>query len=127
MKRPKVAVERDKEKDMKELITAIVTLMLAVPVVAQEPAAQNGDANSECGCCSMMDGGMMSMMSEGRMEGMQEHMQEMQTLMEKIRQEENPERRRQLMEEHMESMEQGMGMMQMMYSQSQQADQDEAE
>lgn len=42
---------------------------------------------------------------------MLEHMQEMQFLMQQIRQEDDPERRRQLVQEHRERMQEGMEMM----------------
>lgn len=86
---------------MRKLTTLIATaLVLTVPAFSQE--------RDETGCCGMMQGGMMS---AEQLEMFQEHMQEMQDQMAQIRQEGDPERRRQLMREHMDSMQQGMGMM----------------
>ncbi|OFE12497.1 hypothetical protein PHACT_04575 [Pseudohongiella acticola] len=89
-------------------------LVLAVPVFAQDSEEREARESGNSRHCSMMQDGMMNMMNEEQKTAMQEHMQGMKTTMEEIRQEENPERRAELMQVHMESMQHGMDMMQKM-------------
>lgn len=89
---------------MKKLITIFsLALLLANPVFAQD---QDDTAPAPGG---MM--GMMGMMTDEQVEQMQAHLQEMQALMERVQQEDDPARRRELMQEHMTALREGMRMM----------------
>jgi hypothetical protein len=89
---------------MKMLIAATVlsTVLASTATVASEHHESH----------SMQQGGMaMGMMSHDQMAVMHKHMQEMQQLMASIKQESDPEKRKQLLQEHQESMQEGMHIM----------------
>jgi len=91
---------------MKTLITVIaLTAALSTPVFAgSDHDHQDGSGMKGAG----MQGGMMDQEHMTKMHG---HMQEMRKLMADIKQEDDPQKRHQLMQKHMESMQQGVGMM----------------
>lgn len=69
-------------------------------------------ASEHQGSSKMQTNGMaMGMMSQEQMKEMHNHMQEMQKLMTSINQENDPEKREVLLQEHMKSMQRGMNMM----------------
>jgi hypothetical protein len=68
---------------------------------------QHGDGDSG----HEHSGEPMGMMNQDKMMAMDQHMQDMQSLMAEIREEDDPERRQQLMQEHMQQMQSSMGMM----------------
>lgn len=89
---------------MKKLITAIAVsaVLVSTAIVASEHQGSH----------DMQQGGMaMGMMSHAQMAVMHKHMQEMQQLMISIKQESNPEKREQLLQEHHKKMQAGMHMM----------------
>lgn len=89
---------------MKKLISAIVvsTVLVSTAIFASEHQAKH----------DLQQGGMaMGMMSHDQMAVMHKHMQEMQQLMISIKQESNPEKREQLLQEHHKKMQAGMHMM----------------
>ncbi len=81
---------------MKHFTRALtIAAILAAPVFAQDaPQADNP----------------MKMQGQG-MPAMHEHMQEMQGLMKQLKKEQDPQKRQQLMQEHMNAMQSGMQMM----------------
>ncbi|RCU51045.1 hypothetical protein DU002_06915 [Corallincola holothuriorum] len=89
---------------MKTLISVIViSTLLAFPVLAEEGHQHGGEVKERD-----MPNGMMS--HEGMMT-MHEHMQEMLTLMENIKRENDPKKYQELIQQHMASMKKGMQMM----------------
>lgn len=84
---------------------ALTVLLIGLSQAAlgqQHGAGASGDHQS---------GESMGMMDQEQMMAMHEHMQSMQSLMSAIREEDDPERRQQLMQEHMQQMHSSMGMM----------------
>ena len=94
---------------MKTLITAIaLTAALSTPVFAgSDHDHQEGGGMKD----GVMQGEMMGMMDQKNMGEMHGNMQEMKKVMADIKQETDPKKRQQLMHKHMQSMQQGMGMM----------------
>ena len=90
---------------MRNLLAMLaITTILSTPIFAAEEASKN-DSEAETSsmkCCKM---------NEEKKVAMQEKMQNMQALMAAIREEQDSEKRRQLMQEHMASMREGMNMM----------------
>lgn len=84
------------------LATALWALSQSSLAQHQHDSGAGGDAHQA---------GTMPMMGQEQMSAMHEHMQQMQTLMAEIHSQTDPERRHQLMREHMQHMQQGMGMM----------------
>ena len=87
----------------KAILLTIATGLLAGSVLAANGQPQEGEA--------MAPGMMMGMMNHEQMMTMHEHMQEMQQLMADIREENDPDRRMQMMQEHMVQMNEAMSMM----------------
>lgn len=89
---------------MKALITAIAVsaVLASTAIVASEHQVGHG---------MQQDGMAMGMMSHDQMTAMHKHIQEMQQLMTSIKQESDPEKREQLLQEHHNSMRAGMHMM----------------
>ena len=101
---------------MKTLIIAIaLTAALAAPVFADSDHDHGNEIKGPG-----MQGGMM--MDQEHMMEMHEHMQEMQKIMADIKQESDPNKHHTLMQKHMESMLQGMGMMKGKYEMKDQID-----
>jgi len=105
----RMAVEINRRiHNMKTLIrTALISAAFALPVLAAEGAQSGGMMGGK----GMMNGnGMMGggMMNQEQMAGMHQRMQEMQTVMNKIREETDPAKRKQLMQEHMQMMQGAM-------------------
>jgi hypothetical protein len=88
---------------MKNLTRALtIAAVLAAPAFAQDEH-QHSD--------TMQDNAMQETPMETQDQGitaMQDHMEEMQALMDRIKQEQNPEKRQELMQEHMIAMQKGM-------------------
>ena len=77
-------------------------------VLAEQAHHPDGAAGGQRSSTGTMSGGMMD---NGTMERMQENMKKMQTQMEKIRATKDEKERERLMDEHMRTMQEGMGMM----------------
>ena len=95
---------------MKTLFATIALTVALVTHVFAESDDDHQHGNDVKGT-GMQGGMMMGMMDQEHMRKMHEHMQKMQRLMAEIKQEEDPKNRHNLMQKHMESMQQGMGMM----------------
>ena len=92
---------------MKILIKILVVAMvLSLSVYAQENHQQDEDTEGK-----PMGGMMMKMMDDNEKTAMHEKMQSMQAMMQKIKQESDPDKRQVLMQEHMVSMQKMMDMM----------------
>jgi len=91
---------------MKRLLSAaILSCMISAPLFAddqQTPMMQNQ---------GMGGGMMMGMMNRDQMMAMHSQMNQMQALMAKIHEEKDPNKRRELMQQHMAMMQSGMRMM----------------
>ncbi|MCG2634839.1 MAG: hypothetical protein J4A00_08000 [Gammaproteobacteria bacterium] len=92
---------------MKTIVSALILAFVLITPAFAENHHQKGDGAEKSG----MGGMMMGMMSHEEMAAMHTKMQEMQAVMEKIKQEKDPDKRHQLMQEHMASMQMGMRMM----------------
>ncbi|WP_169334430.1 hypothetical protein [Hahella ganghwensis] len=88
----------------------IVTAMLSTPAFAHQ--ANQGNAQVRGDMMGMMNSETMGMMNPEMMEMMHSHMDEMARLMGEIHDETDLEKRDNLMERHMESMQEGLHMMQ---------------
>jgi len=88
---------------MKKIISAVVVIAAMTSPTFAEKGHNHGDGKK--------GGMMMGMMSHDQMTVMHKHMQEMQSVMEKIKQETDPKKRHELMQQHMASMQKGMHMM----------------
>ena len=93
----------------KVLLLTVVTGLLSGTVLAADE--HDHDANQAQEGEAMAPGMMMGMMNHEQMMQMHEHMQEMQALMTRISEEDDPDVRQELMQEHMASMQEGMAMM----------------
>jgi hypothetical protein len=91
-----------KEITMRNLIrTIVLTSIVATPAFAQD-TRHHGDDVSQGKAMGMQDEHMSSM---------HQHMQNMQILMDRLKAEQDPDKRQQLMEEHMAAMQSGMEQM----------------
>ena len=86
---------------MKKLLSLTIASLLIISPVAVVNAQQHGDKNPMS----------MGMMDEGKMENMQQHMSKMNTLLEEVKSETDPEKRQELLHKHAQSMEDMMTMM----------------
>ena len=93
----------------KILLLTVTTGLLTGPVLAAEE--HDHDANQAQEGEAMAPGMMMGMMNHEQMMQMHEHMQEMQALMTRVSEEDDPEIQQQLMQEHMASMQEGLAIM----------------
>ena len=82
----------------KQLTSILLTLALSAPVVADSGYGHDDDMTNK------------AMMSQGQMQKMQEHIQKMQNHMQEMHKEKDPKKLAELMENHMEMMRGGMGM-----------------
>tara|TARA_R110001606_G_scaffold330727_1_gene478410 strand:+ start:8545 stop:9006 length:462 start_codon:yes stop_codon:yes gene_type:complete len=86
---------------MKKLLSLTIASLLIISPVAVVSAQQHGDKNPMS----------MGMMDEGKMENMQQHMSKMNTLLEEVKSETDPEKRQELLHKHAQSMDDMMTMM----------------
>ena len=90
---------------MNKLITALaISALITTPAIADQDQ-QHGKGQN------MQGNMMMNMMSHDQMMAMHKHMQSMRETMKKIKNEDDPDKRKKLMQEHMEEMQKGMHMM----------------
>jgi hypothetical protein len=98
-------------KSLKILSGIVIVALMPMLAEAQRGGqGQQGQSQNQDQDHRMHDGDSgqgMGMMNEER----REHMQQMRALMQEIRQEEDPERRREMLQEHREQMRAGMSMM----------------
>lgn len=97
-----------KRNSIRTMISAVVIATAMASPVFAENAHDHGDKNQGAN-----SGMMMGMMNHDQMMAMHEHMQKMQKTMAKIKAETDPEKRQQLMDEHMHTMKEGMQIMNM--------------
>lgn len=94
----------------RKLAVLVATLVIANgSVFAEQSHHPDGAPASQSTDMGMMGGGKM--MDGKMMEGMQENMKKMQAQMAEIRNTKDDETRERLMDEHMQTMDEGMGMM----------------
>jgi len=86
---------------MKKIATLMIASLVAISPVAVVNAQQHSDDESMS----------MGMMNEAKMENMQKHISEMNTLLEQVKKETDPEKREEMLHKHAQSMEDMMATM----------------
>tara|TARA_R110000737_G_C14613063_1_gene491356 strand:- start:3163 stop:3648 length:486 start_codon:yes stop_codon:yes gene_type:complete len=97
---------------MKTIVTLTIASLMAISPVAVVNAQQNSDKEPMSMGMMHSDKSMpMGMMDEAKMEKMQKHISEMDTLLEQVKKETDPEKREEMLHKHAQSMEDMMATM----------------
>ena len=97
---------------MKTILTLTIASLMAISPVAVVNAQQNSDKEPMSMGMMHSDKSMpMGMMDEAKMEKMQKHMSEMDTLLEQVKKETDPEKREEILHKHAQGMEDMMATM----------------